>query len=124
MRPLLVWLLLCGVLGDAALLPAAPCGQLFIIGGGLRPDNEAMFQRMIESAGGREHARFALFRCASKSANSAQKTGELFVRYGISRDRMTIVDLTPENADRQAFSPEIVGQIRGSTGAFFTGGDQ
>ncbi len=127
MRPLLLWLLLGGLLGDASLLPAEEspsCGKLFIIGGGLRPDNAAMYQRIIESAGGREHARLALFRCASESANPAREAGETFVRYGISRDRLTIVDLTPENADRQAFSPQIVDQIRRSSGAYFTGGDQ
>ena len=87
MRPILIWLLLGGLLGNAALLPAeesSPCGKLFIIGGGLRSDNAAMYQRMIESAGGREHARFALFRCASDTVKPAPEAGENFARYGIS----------------------------------------
>ena len=103
--------MLGGLLGDVSLLPAnesPPCGKLFVIGGGLRADNAAMYQRMIEAAGGREHARFALFRCASEAQITAREAGENFVRYGISRDRLTLVNLTPENADRQAFSPEIV----------------
>ena len=127
MRPIVVCLLLGGLLGNACLLQAdenPPAGTLFIIGGGLRPDNATMFQRIIESAGGRERARFALFQCASKSASSAQQAGEIFAHYGVPRDRLTIVDLTPENANRQAFSPQVVDQIRSSTGAFFVGGDQ
>ncbi len=107
-----------------AVAAAPKSGNLFIIGGGLRPDNSAVFQRMIELAGGREHARFVLFPTAAKSESPARQVGEIFVRYGISADRVVIVDLMLENAARQAYSPEIVERIRRSTGAFFAGGDQ
>jgi cyanophycinase len=100
------------------------CGDLFIIGGGLRPDNAAVIQRMIASAGGRERARFVLFPSAAKNLDPARQVGELLIRYGLSRDRVMVLDLMPENAARQAFDPDVVNHIRSATGAFLSGGDQ
>ena len=51
-----VWLLF-PVLGHADEVPG---GRLLIIGGGLRPHNSAVYERMIADAGGRERARFGI----------------------------------------------------------------
>ena len=57
--------LLTAVPAQAAVLPASK-GSLVIIGGALRPDNTAVWERIVELAGGRG-ARIAVF--ASASAN-------------------------------------------------------
>jgi cyanophycinase len=101
----------------------APGGTSVIIGGSLRPDNVEIFQHMIECVGGREHARIEIFRCASRSDLGARRMREQFVRHGIAGDRVAIVDLAPENAEKAA-SAETVHEIRSANAAFFVGGDQ
>jgi cyanophycinase len=102
--------------------PAA--GTLVVIGGNERPDNAELFERMIDCAGGRRESRFVIFRCASRNDDDARHLCHILVRYGVGADRLAIVDLVPENAHRQAASPQVLDQVRRATGAFFTGGDQ
>jgi cyanophycinase len=119
--------LLLALLAGACIVPAAETtdpGKLLIIGGGLRPGNAAIFQSMIDAAGGRDQARFVVFPTAAKNADSAREFSKVLERYGVPGDHITIVDLTSENAGSQAFSPCVVDEVKRATGAFFTGGDQ
>ena len=121
--------MICGLVGLAGPVQSgepAPHGTLAksIIGGGLRPDNAAIFERLIASAGGRERAQFVLFPSASKTDRPAREFAEILVSQGVPHERITIVDLMPENADRQAANPQVIEQIRHASAAFFMGGDQ
>ncbi len=127
MKRMLIWGLTCTLLGLALTIQAAEAGphaRLLVIGGALRPDNGPIFQKLIEAAGGRQAARFAVFPSAAKSDRSAREFREILAAHGIPREHVTIVDLTPENAERQAASPEVVEQIRTASAAYFVGGDQ
>src|SRR4051812_3554476 len=61
------------------LVPAQSTGQeagrgtLLIIGGGLRPDNAPLYQRLIERAGGRDRARIGILPTASLGAASSRR---------------------------------------------------
>ncbi len=101
-----------------------PRGPLLIVGGGLRPDNNAVLEKLIAGAGGREAARFVLFPCAGKTNRPAKEFAALLAGRGIASERITILDLMPENAAQRADDPALAEQIRAATGAFFTGGDQ
>jgi cyanophycinase len=101
-----------------------PGGTLFVIGGGLRPDNAAVMRRMIDAAGGVERCRFAVFPTASIGTTSAERFVDVLRGYGIAEDRAVLVDVRPEFGARKATDPDVVNIINGSTAAYFTGGDQ
>jgi cyanophycinase len=102
-----------------------PNGSLVIIGGGLKPDNAQVWQRMVTLAGGKD-ARIAVF--ASASANperSAASTIASFERYGAKAFFVPIaIKLKTPDYRQAASDPALVEQVRGATGVYFTGGDQ
>ena len=126
MRCLVRCLLVVSLFQFAALAPAqeARTGSLMIIGGGLLPNNVAVFQRLIESAGGRERARFAIFPTASATNVAAKRFAERLVDRGLRSEQMQIIDLTIANAAEQSESAAVAEQIRGCTAIYFAGGDQ
>ncbi len=99
-------------------------GHLVIIGGGLRPENSAVYDRLIRYAGGADTARFGIFPTASLSPADAERFARNLVSRGIPKTQIQIVDLMAANAERQASNPAIVEQIGQCTGLFFSGGDQ
>lgn len=105
-----------------ALPPQA--GHLIIVGGGLRPDNSAVFERLIQYAGGRQRARFGILPTASLSPADALQTRLILLRLGLSEDRVDVLDILPSNAAAQVESPAVAAQIRACTGIFLEGGDQ
>jgi cyanophycinase len=108
----------------AAELPAAK-GSLVIIGGALRPDNAAVWERIVQLAGG-QGARIAVF--ASASANP-EKSGAALVerlnKYGANAFFVPVaVRLTGTDYQAAADNPELAAAVRGAGGAYFAGGDQ
>ena len=108
----------------AAEAPAAK-GSLVIIGGALRPDNAAVWERIVELAGGKG-ARIAVF--ASASANP-EKSGaglvERLDKYGANAFFVPVaVRLTGTDYQVAADSPELAQAVRSAGGAYFAGGDQ
>ncbi len=99
-------------------------GHLIIIGGGLRPENSAVYERLIRYAGGAEKARFGIFPTASLSPAYAERFAKLLASRGIPKSQIQIVDLLAANAGKQAANPEVVEQIGRCTAIFFSGGDQ
>src|SRR5262245_60665908 len=82
--PLAMVLLIAAVLlltgsGRAA---EKPGGHLLIVGGGLRPTNAAIYQRLVEHAGGKGRARFGVFRTASSSDVPAKRVMQTLEQYG------------------------------------------
>ncbi|MBD8530782.1 MULTISPECIES: cyanophycinase [unclassified Massilia] len=108
----------------AAEAPASK-GSLVIIGGALRPDNAAVWERIVELAGGKG-ARIAVF--ASASANP-EKSGaglvERLDKYGANAFFVPVaVRLTGTDYQVAADSPELAQAVRSAGGAYFAGGDQ
>ncbi|MFC3459664.1 cyanophycinase [Massilia haematophila] len=104
---------------------AAPRGSLVIIGGALRPDNAAVWERIVQLAGG-QGARIAVF--ASASANPEKAGASLVERlnkYGANAFFVPVaVRLTGTDYQAAADNPDIAAAIRSAGGAYFAGGDQ
>ncbi|MFC5480248.1 cyanophycinase [Massilia suwonensis] len=113
---------------QAAEVPAAGAaakGSLVIIGGALRPDNAAVWERIVQLSGGKG-ARIAVF--ASASANP-EKSGAALVerlnKYGANAFFVPVaVRLTGTDYQAAADNPELAAAVRGAGGAYFAGGDQ
>ena len=104
--------------------PDVSQGTCVVIGGALRRDNAAVYQRLIEAAGGVQRCRFAVFPTASDSVGGAQRFADTLARYGVPPDQIVIIDIFPENAAQTAFDPAIIEQIRRCNAVYFAGGDQ
>jgi len=104
---------------------AAPKGSLVIIGGALRPDNAAVWERIVQLAGG-QGARIAVF--ASASANPEKAGASLVERlnkYGANAFFVPVaVRLTGTDYQAAADNPDIAAAVRSAGGAYFAGGDQ
>ena len=116
--------LLAGPAAAAAELPASK-GSLVIIGGALRPDNTAVWDRIVQLAGGKG-ARIAVF--ASASANP-EKSGAALVerlnKYGANAFFVPVaVRLTGTDYQAAADDLELANAVRSAGGAYFAGGDQ
>jgi cyanophycinase len=108
----------------AAETPAVK-GSLVIIGGALRPDNAAVWERIVQLAGG-PGARIAVF--ASASANPEKSGASLVERlskYGAKAFFVPVaVRLTGTDYQAAADNPELAAAVRSAGGAYFAGGDQ
>ncbi len=102
-----------------------PKGSLVIIGGALRPDNGAVWERIVQLAGGKD-ARIAVF--ASASANPEKAGASLVERlnkYGANAFFVPVaVRLTGTDYQAAADNPELAAAVRSAGGAYFAGGDQ
>jgi cyanophycinase len=99
-------------------------GQLFIIGGGLRPDNSELFRRLLAAEGGAKNCRIAIFRTASFSTASAELFRGVFRRYEVPAECICLPDIRLDNAAISARDPKSVEQVDNCNIAFFVGGDQ
>lgn len=99
-------------------------GRLLVIGGGLRPDNVAVYDRLLTHAGGRDKARIGILTMAGTSVQPGVQLSLTLRKMGVAEDRVRLVDLSLENSARNAFDPAVVAEIRSCTGLYFTGGDQ
>jgi cyanophycinase len=100
-------------------------GSLVIIGGALRPDNAAVWERIVQLAGGKG-ARIAVFASASATP---EKTGASLVarlnKYGANAFFVPVaVKLTGLDYQAAAEDPNLAAAVRSAGGAFFAGGDQ
>jgi cyanophycinase len=111
----------------AAAEPATPSakGSLVIIGGGLKPDNDAVWQRIVALAGG-PGARIAVF--ASAAADPAPVAAAIvgfLNRYGADAFQVPLaVKLADSDYRKAAEDPLLADAVRGAGGVFFSGGDQ
>ena len=98
----------------------APKGSLVIIGGGLRGDNAAVWNRIVQLAGG-EGARIAVFGAASyNAAKAGDINANRLNHYGARAFAVPIGRETLDAAD----DPELADAVRKAGGAYFAGGDQ
>ncbi|HEY1129372.1 MAG TPA: cyanophycinase [Roseateles sp.] len=119
--------------------PAAPSGALLPlpesepairgyavpIGGALKADNEEVWQRIVQLAGGKG-ARFVVFGTASEDPEaSAKQVVDLLQRRGAVAEALPVapkflwVDLTKVVRD-----PALIAKVKAARGVFFTGGTQ
>ena len=126
-RALLAFLLLAGnsCWADKAEVPPSPKGHLVIIGGALRGDNAAVWERMVQLAGGKG-ARIAVFASASASPDKAGKfLVDRFNAYGAKAFFVPVaVRLAGTDYQAAAEDPALADAVRSAGGAFFAGGDQ
>lgn len=118
-------LALAGASLGGAIAGEAPKGSLVIIGGGLRAENAAVWEKIVALAGGKG-ARIAVFPTAAQNPQfEGDKAAENLNRHGA---RAFVVPLAPKLAGsdprKAAEDPAIVEAVRGAGGVFFTGGDQ
>jgi cyanophycinase len=103
----------------------APQGSLVIAGGALRGDNAAVWQRVVQLAGG-PGARIAVLPCAAASPERAGATLAAHLkRYGADA---FVVPLAVRRKDgdyrRDAEDAALARSIRDAGGVYFAGGDQ
>ena len=99
-------------------------GHLVIVGGGLRPDNRAIFEKMVELAGGRERARFVIIPTASISSQGSHEFCRKLSLYGVTSDRAEVLDVMEHNAVAAARDPLNLEKVRQATCVYLAGGDQ
>ena len=105
--------------------PKPPKGSLVIIGGALRADNDAVWERIVELAGGKG-ARVAVFASASASPERAGNyLVERLNRYGADAFFVPVAERL-DGADGRAAAddPTLAEAVRTAGGAYFSGGDQ
>ncbi|SFC71584.1 cyanophycinase [Massilia yuzhufengensis] len=109
----------------AGVAAEAPKGSLVIIGGGLRPENAAVWEKIVLLAGGKG-ARIAVFPTAAQ--NPAREGGNAVAflnRHGAQAFLVPVAPLLAGSDVRKAADdPALADAVRNAGGAFFTGGDQ
>ncbi|UUZ52606.1 hypothetical protein LP419_25090 [Massilia sp. H-1] len=105
--------------------PGAPKGTLVIIGGGLRGENEPVWERIVELARGKG-ARIAVFGTASASPERAARLdAERLNFYGADAFVVPVaVRLKGTDYRAAANDPVLAAQVSSAAGAYFVGGDQ
>jgi cyanophycinase len=108
-----------------AIVNGGPKGSLVIVGGALRTDNAAVWERIVRLAGG-ESARIAVFASASASPEATAKYNiELLNQYGADAFFVPVaVKLAGRDYRAAADDPEVAAAVRKAGGAYFAGGDQ
>jgi cyanophycinase len=109
---------------DTAHNTASRHGTCVIIGGALRADNAAIFQRLIQGGGGIKKCRFVVFPSASHSVRGAVHFADVLRNYEIPSDRIAVIDIRPENSSKTAYDEKNVAEIRRATIVYFAGGEQ
>lgn len=109
--------LLLGACGDSE--PPAQPGHLVIIGGGLQPDNDEIYTRLVTLVG--ESGHWAVLPTASGAPESVgPRTVDRLAAHGADA---RLIDIRAGEFDK-AGDPDIVADIAAASGLFFTGGSQ
>ncbi|SEK28081.1 cyanophycinase [Roseateles sp. YR242] len=97
-----------------------------VIGGNLRYDNDAVWQRIVQEAGGPGKARFAVLATASAvPEQSANAIVQVLQRHGAQAEHIPVAPRL-EGADLQKNlnDPALIAKVRASNAVFFSGGAQ
>jgi cyanophycinase len=126
--PFHIPLILCG--------PDNPTGSLVIIGGGLKPDNQKIYNKFIELGGGKENIRIAVIPAASASpVESGNFYIREFARYDVPathikvfpvavKDDPSTKEVNESEWSQNGFKKELAEEILHFNAVFFVGGDQ
>ncbi|MDN3918973.1 cyanophycinase [Roseateles violae] len=100
-------------------------GTAIIIGGALKYDNEVVWQRIVDEAGGRG-ARFAVF--ATAAANPERSAGQIVAALNRHGARAEAIPVAPRLAgvdlQRQLDDPALLAKVEAAQGVYFSGGAQ
>jgi cyanophycinase len=99
-------------------------GTLFVIGGGLKPDNAAIYERLIAAGGGLKDCRIGICGAAGKTKAGIESFTKRLMRYGVPAEQIVPIDIRPENAEVSAYDTTLIDEIRRCSLIYFTGGDQ
>lgn len=111
-------------------------GNLLIAGGALNSDNKAVYEKMIELAGGADKAVFGVIPAASGApVNSFESFKETLISYGVKPDNIHLVNVAMLDDKNTEFADEskwagngddkrVARILKSCTAVWFTGGDQ
>jgi len=104
---------------------AAPRGTAIVIGGALKVDNDAVWKRIVEEAGG-PGARFAVFATAAANpARSAQQIVDALQRHGALAEPIPVAPrLAGSDVAAAVRDPALLAKVAAAQGVFFSGGAQ
>ena len=104
---------------------AAPPGLAIVIGGALKFDNEAVWKRIVDEAGGRG-AHFAVFATASANPErSAQLIIDALERHGAQAEHIPVAPrLAGADLLKNLNDPDLIAKVAAAQGVFFSGGAQ
>ncbi len=100
-------------------------GTAVVIGGGLKADNEAVWTRIVDLAGGKG-ARFVVFGTASEDpVGSAKDAVNSLNKRGAVAEALPVSPLLKDVPIAQAVTdPALIAKVRAARGIYFTGGAQ
>ncbi|MBT9492316.1 MAG: cyanophycinase [Paucibacter sp.] len=105
--------------------PLNLAGTAIIIGGALKYDNDAVWKRIVDAAGG-TGARFAVF--ATAAANPERSAAQIVAALNAQGARAEAIPVAPrlKGIDLQANinDPALLAKVAASQGVFFSGGAQ
>ena len=105
--------------------PAPRPGAAIVIGGALKFDNDAVWQRIVDEAGG-QGARFAVF--ATAAANPERSAGQIIEalnRHGALADHIPVAPrLKGVDLQKNLNDPALIAKVRAAQGIYFAGGAQ
>lgn len=111
----------------AAAIPAAAPGRgtAVAIGGGLKPGNRAVWERLVALAGG-QGARFVVLGTASENPlGSAKEAAALLEKHGARAAVLPVSPLLKDAPVAEAVrDPKLLAEVDAAGGVFFTGGAQ
>jgi len=104
---------------------AAPRGTAIVIGGALKYDNDAVWKRIVDEAGG-PGARFAVF--ATAAANPERSAGQIIEALQRQGARAEHIPVAPRLAGSDVATavrdPALLAKVNAAQGVFFSGGAQ
>jgi cyanophycinase len=99
-------------------------GAVVVVGGALRPDNAAVWQRIVALSGG-AGARIAVIPAASGDPRAAgERLAQTLKRYGAAAFVLPLSPKLPGDVHVAANDPALAAAVRSADGVYFTGGDQ
>ena len=113
-----------GIISNAQDNNVRGSGHLVIIGGGLRPENAAVIEKIVEYAGGAQSARFVVLPTASLMTHDAEDFCRFLIRYGVTSDRSEVLNINVDNAASATHDARILEKVRSASGVHLAGGDQ
>lgn len=104
---------------------AAPRGYAVVIGGALAPDNDAVWSRLVQLAGG-PGAKYVVLATASQDPErSAARVISNLQRHGAVAAHVAVAPLIPGiDVAHEVANPKWIEMVRGARGVYFAGGAQ
>ena len=101
-------------------------GTAFVIGGGLKADNDDVWIKLVEVAGGKGVAKFVVLGTASESPMlSGRLAAQNLQKRGAVAEVLPVSPLLKDTPVAEAVrDPALIAKVRSARGVYFTGGSQ